>query len=145
MSIRPATPDPGDVTVHFVRDGDSNIIPSTIDVQNVRDQLLLILPGSAEAASLIVSAPTPVAQNFIFTAITPITQAMQDAIRATLDAFFADEVEIGQSITTEIYRAAIAQTVTDSEVLQAFTISTPAADITINADEIAILGDVTFP
>lgn len=146
VSIRPATPEPGDVTVHFVRDGDSNIIPSTIDVQNVRDLLLEILPGTSEAASLIVSAPTPSSENFVFTSITPNTEAMRNAISATLEAFFADEVEIGQSITTEIYRAAIAQTQTDDDAqLQAFTLSTPAGDITINADEIAILGDVTFP
>lgn len=145
VSIRPATPEPGDVTVHFVRDGDSNIIPSSADVDNVRDQLLLILPGTSEASSLVVTAPTPVTQNFIFSAITPNSEAMRNAIKASLQAFFADEVEIGTTITTEIYRAAIAQTLTDTEVLTAFTLTTPSADITINADEIAILGDVTFP
>lgn len=145
VSVRRATPAAGDVTVHFVRDGDSNIIPSSVDVQNVRDRLLLILPGTSEESSLVVSAPTPVTQDFAFSSITPNSEEMKAAITASLEAFFADEVEIGQTITTEIYRAAIAQTLTDSEVLTAFTISSPAGDITINADEIAILGDVTFP
>lgn len=145
VSVRPATPDPGDVTVHFVRDGDANIIPSSADVDNVRATLLEILPGTSESTYLVVSAPTPVSQNFDFSAISPNSDAMRDAIVATLTAFFEGQVEIGQTITQEIYRAAIAQTVTGDEVLQSFTLTAPAADIVITADQIGILGDVTLP
>lgn len=144
VSVRPATPEPGDVTIHFLRDGDVNIIPSGVDVQAVRDQLLAIIPGSMETSSLIVSAPTAVVQNFAFSAISPNTAAMRDAVRATLQAFFEENADIGQSISADVYRAALIQTVTGSEQLQSFTLTEPSADIVMTADQIAILGDITF-
>ena len=51
VAVQPATPEPGDVTVLFVRDGDTNIIPSAVDVEAVRQELLLILPGTSEPVS----------------------------------------------------------------------------------------------
>ena len=145
VSVRPATPEPGDVTVHFVRDGDANIIPSGVDVTAVRNELLKIIPGTMEPGSLVVSGPAPIVQNFTFTALSPNTEPMRNAVKATLKALFEDTAEIGQSISSDVYRAALIQTSTGSETLQSFTLSAPTADITITAAQIAILGSVTFP
>lgn len=145
VSVRRATPDPGDVTIHFVRDGDSNIIPSGVDVAAVRAVLLEIIPGTMDPDSLIVTAPSPISSNFTFTALSPNTEAMQAAVRATLEAFFEDQAEIGVSISEDTFKAAIAQTSAGNAPLVSFTLSAPAGNITIGADEIGILGDVTFP
>lgn len=145
VSVLPATPDPGDVTVQFVRDGDTNIIPSAIDVETVRQKILEILPGTAEEASLVVSAPSAVSQSFAFSSLSPNTEAMKNAVRASLQAFFADEVQIGVTISEDAYRAAIAQTVAGDALLQSFALSSPSGDIAITATQIGILGDVSFP
>ncbi len=145
VSVRAATPDPGDVTVHFVRDNDANIIPSSVDVLAVRDRLLEIIPGTMLDESLIVSAPTPVAQNFTFNTIAPNTQEMRDALMETLVAFFRDQSEIGVSIPEDTYRAAITQTIAGDVALASFTLTTPTSSISINADQIGVLGNVTFP
>ena len=144
VKIRRAIPEAGDVTVHFVRDGATNIIPSAIDVANVRTVLLTVLPASSDESALIVSAPTPVSVDVAFSSITPNTDAMKAAIEATLQAFFEDEVELGVSITEDRLKAAILQTVSENDVLTDFTLSDPSADVSINADEIGILGEVTF-
>jgi uncharacterized phage protein gp47/JayE len=146
VKVNRATPDPGDVTVLFVRDGDANIIPSAADIEQVRLKLLEILPATSEEDALIVDAPDAVDVNFNFTAISPNTQSMKDAIAATLEAFFQDEVQIEVSITEDQIRSSIIQTI-DTETgfaLQSFTLSTPTADIPITAGNIARLGTVTF-
>ncbi len=142
--VRRATPAAGDVTVHFVRDGDANIIPSSLDVQEVRASLLEILPATSDEAALIVAAPSPVSVNFAFTAINPNNESMQAAIRASLTAFFEDGVEIGNSIESDAFRSAILNTVTENDALISFALSTPSSTVAINADEIGILGAVTF-
>lgn len=145
VTVRRATPDPGKVTIHFVRDGDAVIIPSGADVAAVRAELLSIIPATMEEASLIVTAPTAVSSAFTFTAISPNTEAMKAAISATLAAFFEDQAEIGVSITQDAFKAAIAQTSAGNAGLDSFTLSAPAGNITIGADEIGTLGDITFP
>lgn len=145
VSVQRATPAAGDVTVLFVRDGDQNIIPSSADVALVRGELLEILPATSEPDALIVSAPTPIDVDFTFTAVTPNTQAMTDAINAQLKAFFDDDVEIGTVITEDSYRSAIAQTVAGDVPLQSFTLSAPSGNVAITSSQIGILGQVTFP
>lgn len=144
--VKRATPVAGDTTIYFVRDGDSNIIPSAADVATVREALLELLPATSEEEALIVEAPTPTTVNFAFASITPNTVTMQQAVAATLDAFFQDDVQIEQSITADQYRSAIIQTI-DTEtgdVLQDFTLTTPTAAIAITEGAIARLGSVTF-
>lgn len=145
VKVLRAMPDPGDVTVLFVRDGDANIIPSAADVANVRARLLPLLPSTSEEDFLIVSAPTPVEQDFVFSALSPNNEAMRNAIRETLVAFYEDEVQIGTSIAIEDYRAAIMQSVAGDDALTSFTLTSPTTAISIDPTEISVLGEVTFP
>lgn len=144
VRVRRADPTPGDVTVNFVRDGDVNPIPSAADVANVQAALVEILPATSELAALIVAAPAPVATNFAFSSISPNTDAMKSAIEASLAAFFQDDVELGTTITEDDYRSAILQTVAEDRALDSFSLSAPSGNITITADQIGTLGDVTF-
>lgn len=141
-----ARPAAGSATVLFVRDGDANIIPSAADVTNVRTKLLSNLPANVAEAGLLVQAPVAVVTNFTFTAVTPNTATMKTAIENSLKAFFEDNAQIEQSITEDQYRSAITQTVDTetSQLLTAFTLSSPSADITISQGEIATLGTITF-
>ena len=144
VKVRRADPEPGDVTVNFVRDNDSNIIPSSADVLSVRESLLEILPSTSEEAALIVAAPIPVLTDFTFSSIVPNTEAMKSAVKETLKAFYEDEVDIGSVITEDAYRSAILQTVAENSRLESFVLSAPSGNIVITADQIGLLGDVTF-
>lgn len=144
--VQEVTPAAGQVTIYFMRDNDTNPIPSASEVTKVKNQILTIKPSHTIDDDVIVLAPTPVSVNFSFSTLTPNTSSMRAAIEANLAQFFAESVTVGTNVDQDAYRAAIFNT-TDTETgqqVQTFTLSAPVADITINSGEIAVLGDVNF-
>ena len=144
--VEETTPAVGQVTIYFVRDNDASIIPSASEITTVKNKILIIKPANTIDADVIVSAPVEVSTAFSFSALAPNTSTVQAAITANLTALFAEKANIGEDITQKQYNAAI-QTAYDSETGSdiTFTLSAPAADITIAAGEIAILGTITYP
>jgi len=146
VKVKRITPYVGAVTILFVRDNDSNIIPDGGEVQDVRDVLLEILPAQSSEDDLFVTAPTPVSTNYDFASISPDTPTMREAVDASLDAFYRDSVTFEQDITEDKYRSAIIDTVDPEtgEILQSFTLNLPSGDIPVTTNEIGIKGTVTF-
>jgi len=145
--VQEITPAVGQVTVYFMRDNDISPIPSGTEVAAVKAALDAIRPATSDTDDVIVLAPTAVPTNFTFTAISPDTASMRTAIEANLDELFSERTEIGVDVTEDSFRSAIFNTV-DTETgerLVSFTLSAPAADITISAGEIGTLGTVAFP
>jgi uncharacterized phage protein gp47/JayE len=144
--VKPITPEVGDITLLFVRDGEDSIIPTATDVLNVKNALLEIKPANTSDSSVIVTAPTPVSTDYTFTAINPNTSTMKTAIENSLSAFYEDSVTFEEDITEDKYRAAIINTVDPDtgDQLLSFTLSTPITDITVSTDEIGILGTILF-
>ena len=148
VKVKRVTPEIGDVTILFVRDNDPiTIIPSSTEVQAVFDAVFAIAPANTAESSVIVQAPTPVTTNYIFTALSPDSATMRDAITANLAAFYADEVDFGVNISEDKYRAAIINTVDPStgDTLESFTLSNPTGDISVSTNGIGILGSITYP
>jgi len=146
VKVKRITPHVGAVTVLFVRDNDSNIIPDAGEVQDVRDVLLAILPAQTPEAWLYTLAPTPVTTNYTFTSISPDTPTMRSSIIESLNSFYRNSVEFETDISEDKYRSAIIDTV-DPETgqsLSSFTLSTPSGDITVDDLEIGVLGSVNF-
>lgn len=144
--VQEVTPDVGQVTIYFLRDGDSTPIPSPAEVLAVKTAILAIKPASLADADMIVAAPTAVPQAFTFTALSPNTASMRDAIRATLAEFFKLRTSVGVSVAQDAYRSAIFNTrdpVTGDPVAS-FTLSAPAGAISVSAGQIATLGTVSF-
>lgn len=144
--VNPITPYIGAVTIAFVRDDDSNIIPDAGEVQDVRDAILEIYPANSDPADLYVVAPTPVSVDFVFATITPDTTTMREAIEASLELFFREQTDYEIDVDEDRYRGAIINTV-DTETgdtLTTFTLTSPTTDITISSGEIAVLGTVSF-
>jgi len=137
----------GQVRVFFMRDNDDSSIPSGSEVAVVRAEIETILPANTdEANDLFVLAPTAVTTDYTFTTLVPDTSTMRAAIIANLQAFYADNTSVGVDIDQDAYRAAIFNTV-DTEtgsLVQSFDLSTPITDITIESDEIGVLGNVVF-
>ena len=140
------TPAIGQTTVYFVRDDDDNIIPSGSEVTDVKNELLTIKPANTADSDLIVSAPTPLVQDFIFSAISPNTDSMQEAIEDTLIDFFATQSNVGETILELTYESVIINTVDPGTgvKLVSFTLTSPSGDINVSTGELATFGSVTF-
>jgi len=145
--VEEITPEPGCVTVYFTRDNDPSPIPGPAQVQEVKDALLEIKPANTPDDGVIVLAPTPVVVDFNFTSLIPNTSTMQDAITASLDAYFADSTEVGESVVEDAYRCAIFGTVDPGtgEPVDTFNLTAPTGDIIVGPGELAILGTITYP
>tara|TARA_R110000772_G_C13310322_1_gene440392 strand:- start:2355 stop:3650 length:1296 start_codon:yes stop_codon:yes gene_type:complete len=143
--VKEATPLAGQVEVYFLRDNDDPINPDANEILDVKTQLLTIKPAFMADADLFVLSPALISTAFTFSAILPDTSSMQDAITASLNAFFAEDVKFETAVTEDAYRAAI-QTSIDSSgnALESFTLTTPSVDISVSVGQIAALGTVTF-
>ena len=136
----------GTTTIYFMRDNDTNPIPSGSEVTTVKNKILEIKPANTADADVNVLAPTAVVQNFTFTDLSPNTSTMQAAVTANLEQFFDENTEVGVDIDQDAYRSAIFNTVdtVTGDVVKTFTLSTPTTDITIDTGEIGVLGNVVF-
>ena len=116
----------------------STIGPSAADVTAVEAKIEEYAPVTADVT---VTQITTTAQNFTITVNggSPPT-AVQDAVKAELDAMFIRLAEPGGTIYRSQYRAAISAA--DGELYH--DVSSPAGDITAGADEVFSLGTVIF-
>jgi len=144
--VKEVTPALGQVTTYFVRDNDTDIIPSVGEVSTVKDKILEIKPANTADSDVIVSAPTPQISNFVFSAISPNTDSMKTSINASLQDFFSTQTNVSEDVKEIDYNSAIINTVDTEtgEKLQSFTLSSPSGDIPISTGELAILGTVSF-
>ena len=141
------TPYVGAVTVAFMRDNDTDPIPDTGEVTEVKNALLEILPAQSDPNDLVVLAPTPITVDFTFTVIDPDTATMRQAITDSLTAYFEDQVTYETDVDEDKYRAVIINTI-DTETgdgLITFTLSAPIGDVSISTNEIGVLGDIDYP
>jgi len=145
--VEEVTPAVGQVTIYFMRDNDANPIPSASEIAAVNAVIQAIRPANTPEASVIVSAPSSVSTDFTFTALTPNTSTMKEAITANLGQFFDEQTSVGVNIDEDAYRSAIFNTVdtVTGDVVSSFTISAPVGDIAISTGEIGILGNITYP
>lgn len=145
ITAAPSIPS-GQVKVYFVRDNDTNPIPTATEVNTVTNNLLTIKPAHMSSGDVLVNAPTAIATDFTFTGLTPNTSYMRAAITNSLTALFSESVDVSTDVQEAAYLAAIWQTVDETGALvRSFTLSTPTSEITINEGELATLGTITFP
>ena len=145
--VQTVTPVVGQVTVYFMRDNDTNPIPTASEVATVKAKIDEITPANTDTTDVFVLAPTGVSTDFTFTALTPSTTTMQDAISANLRQFFDERTTVGVDIDEDAYRSAIFNTVDTQtgDIISTFTLSAPSGDITIASGEIGVLGNITYP
>jgi uncharacterized phage protein gp47/JayE len=162
--VEPNTPTIGQVTVRFIvepTDGDPvNAIPTTAQVDAAQD----FIGGTVGASPYDfadAAAPVPTigdridvreisseATAFTFSALSPNTQAVQDAVEEALKALMLQRGEPGGTITLDQWIGAIdAAPGEDSATLDPATgiNGSPPADVTYGADGFPSLGAVAFP
>jgi uncharacterized phage protein gp47/JayE len=147
--VKDAYPTAGKVTIYFVRDNDVNILPNSTQINDAKnaiingtDKLSTIKPSNTPDSYVIVLAPTPVTVNFIFTSVTPNTDAMKQAIKDNLIDFFKNNTDFETSITRDELFNIILQTTDNNGNTPKVAIG--LTDIIIGFGEIPILGTVEF-
>lgn len=134
----------GQVRILFTRDNDDSIIPSSTEVNTVKDRILEIKPAHISDDDIIVSAPIAVPINITFSSLSPNTAAMQTALTSSLTDFFKISNNVGQNVKLADLNAIISQTIDGNGNIPIYTLSLPSADTTIGLNEIGTLGTMTF-
>lgn len=145
--VHEITPAVGQVTVYFARDNDTSPIPDASEVAAVSAKIEEIRPAHVDPTDVFVLAPSALTVPFTFTALSPGTPSMRDAVSQALAQLFDEGTEVGVNIPADAYRSAIytaVDTVTGSTVAS-FTLSTPIGDIAVAAGQLPVLGTVAFP
>lgn len=129
----------GTVTVRFVRDNDAGtIIPDAGEVAAVA---AYIDPRRPVTAQVTVAAPIADALNFTFTFLDPNTQAVKDAITASLADLLLREALPGGTILLSHIREAISLGAGENN----FTLTVPAADVVSATGHMPTLGAFVWP
>lgn len=136
--------EPGQTKIFFTRDNDSSNIPSSLEVQKVKNELLKIKPSNMIEEDLIVLSPTPNPINFTFTSLEPNTQLMKDAITDSLKNYFRTQNNIGEIDKIDNIRAVIANSFDSTGAKPKYTLSSPSADIVNTFNKLSTLGTITF-
>lgn len=135
----------GQVRIGFTRDDDASIIPSSTEVNTVKDKILEIKPAHMSQDDVIVFAPTAVPIAITFSSLSPNTTAMQTAINNSLIDFFKLSNNIGENVKLADLNGVISGTIDSSGNVPIYTLSAPSADTTIGLNQIGTLGVVTYP
>ena len=136
---------PGQVRIGVLRDNDPSIIPSSTEVNKVKDRLILSLISNMDETDMIVFSPIAVPQDFTFSYLYPNTTAMKDAITKSLDSYFRSKNKIGVNDKITAFKAIIGNTFDSTGRKPEFTLSFPTADNLIGLNEISTLGTITYP
>lgn len=135
---RPLVAGLGTVTVYIMTDdATANGIPTQAVVDAVKAYIDARRPATAAATA---AAPTAVALDIAINDLDPMTQAVQDAVNEELADLIRRESQPGGTILLSHIREAISTAAgeVDHELI------TPNADVTVQADEISVLGNVTY-
>ena len=148
--IQTATPSAGYVTIYFTRDNDANIIPTSSQVNAVKNAIIDvdngIKPANTPDNYVIVSSPTAVPIAITFATLSPNTVAMKTAITTTLtDYFKSPAINVGGDITLNEINALIYGVIDEDGNSPIFTLSAPSSTTVISDSQLAILGTITYP
>ena len=143
--VQPATPSHGYFTVYFTRDNDANIIPTANQNLQVKTLLKSVAEANIADANIVVNSVSTVAVNFVFSSLSPATQAMKTAITTELKNYFkSEQVAVGQNVSLRELNSVLYNVIDSNGSEPTFTLSSPSADIVITSSQLPILGTITF-
>lgn len=130
----------------------ANGIPTTDAVERVADYIETLRPAGA---LVTVAAPSPVTVNITISGLSPNTTAVQEAVKTSLREAFrrlsvvagADSPHGGMpflAVPATFSRSWIWQAIANATGEERHVVDLPAADVTLTAGQIAVLGSITF-
>mgnify|MGYP000904656875 CR=1 FL=1 len=143
--VHRAYPAAGEVTVYFVRDNETSIIPTAEDESNTLAAVVAISPGNTAEEDIHVSGPIPALIDITVANIVPNTRTMRQAIESSIDSFFKSEVEEGQDFSVDRLKAAMYRSYdfVRGENIESFLLEAPVNDSQIERGYMAIKGTVS--
>lgn len=129
---------PGTVTLTFVLDGETDIIPDSGKVAEVQDYI------DADSrrpvtADVTVFAPTAVNLNFTIS-ITPDTAEVRAAVEESLRELLKRDAEPGGTILISRIREAVSVAAGETDSV----VTVPSANVTHTSGQIAVFGAITW-
>lgn len=143
----------GQVRVYFTIESDepatdsligTDIIPSSQDVNLVKDNLLEIKPAHVAIDDLIVQAPVANQVDTTFLSLSPNTDEMKSAITSSITDFYRNEVVVGDDLLLVQLTSVINDVVDSSGRSPTFTLSLPPGNTAIAPGEMAVKGLITY-
>lgn len=128
----------GTVGLTFLTDGEVDPIPNAGKVDEVQAYIDTKAPITA---AVNVFAPTAVVQPIVLSTLTPNSAAVQAAVTAELTDLWLRKAQPGGTIYLSQIREAISIAVGEEN----HVLTTPSADVSVDAGEISVLGTITFP
>jgi len=135
----------GQVRVYPLRDKDDSIIPTAEEINDIKNQILNILPAHMAASDLIVQAPTAKPINFLFSSLSPNNSTMQTAINSAIDGYFRSANQVGVTVKLNSLQGLINDVIDGSGASPIYTLSSPSVDTVMAVDEIGTKGTITYP
>lgn len=135
----------GQFRTYFVRDNDPSIIPTSQEVTAVKDAILVYKPAFMTDTDIIVEAPVANPVDFVFSALSPNTSAMQTAITNSLYDYFRTSNNVGKDDKLADINGCISQTIDSTGASPIYTLSSPSSNNVNGLGEIGTLGTITFP
>lgn len=126
----------GTVGVRFVRDNDASIIPDAGEVADVQAYIDSVAPITADVQ---VVAPTALALDMTIE-LTPDTAEVREAVEAEVEDLLRRTAEPGSTVLLSQLNEAIS--IAEGETDHVLTV--PAANVTHTANQIAVLGTITW-
>lgn len=151
--VQEITPEPGDITVFFLKDNDDNIIPNESERVLAKKKIFEIKPAHVDggdpeippSGSIILPPLGTLLITFAFTALDPNNASMQQAIINNLRQLFRGGNNIGEDMPAFVYECVIADSFDNTgQKIKSFTLNQPQGIISVGQDTIAILDKVTF-
>lgn len=127
---------PGTVTVRFVRDADTSIIPDALEVQAVQDHLDAVRPVTATVYAFGPTAvPLPTSIQ-----LTPSTPEVRSEVQASLADLLQREAAPGATILLSHLREAISTAAGERD----HALVAPVANVLHTPSQMAVLGPITW-
>jgi uncharacterized phage protein gp47/JayE len=142
--VQRATPAAGSVTVLFMTDDSTTDgIPTDAMVTALDDLYGTLAPADA---NVVVQKPTPVPVNVTITSLQPNNLTSRAEVRAELVAMFRRRAKPGTAAENFVFsRSWINEAISMAATEVSHIITAPVGDIVCGANEIAVLGTLTFP
>lgn len=127
---------PGTFGLAFVRDGDANIFPTQAQVKEMQAYLDARRPVTAEVLAFCpIERLVPLRLKLV-----PDSTALRAAVTASLAALITDEGGSNSTLLLTHLRAVISNTAGETD----HSLLSPVADVVIAANEVGVLGTITW-
>jgi uncharacterized phage protein gp47/JayE len=127
---------PGTVGLFFVRDNDSDIVPSPAEIDTVQSHIEAQRPVTAD---LYVLAPQVLAVDYEIR-LSPDTDALRGRVEQALRQLHASEGDLGVPLLLSHMREAISTTPGERDHL----LIAPADDVVPGVNELPVFGSITW-